>query len=302
MKKALIVGGTGQLGRLSVQRLRDAGFAVRCLVRPGHESEVTQKFSAAGVELFPGDLKDGSSLSAACREVDVVVSMASATSSQNADDTIETVDNLGNVRLVEAAASARVPRFVFVAFADIATEFALKQAKSNVVARLKATPSMTHAVLKPAYFMDTWLPFVAPSAPGHPAVFFGKGDAKVSWIAREDVAHAVVAASQSTVQDGGVALGGPDALSLLEVFEMFQAQGARQVERLFFDHDTLGKELTAAQASNNQLGEAFAALKLGIANGLPITGSVPDGWLPANRTKVAEFVSRYLEMTPAARG
>ncbi|MEI9939292.1 MAG: NmrA family NAD(P)-binding protein [Pseudomonadota bacterium] len=303
MSKVLIVGGTGPLGRLSVNGLTSAGLNVRCLVRPGRESEVTQGFVASGVELAHGDLKDPPSLLAACRGIDVVVNMASATLSQTAGDTIETVDHLGGLNLVDAAESASVRRFVFISFAGVPFDFALGAAKEGVCQRLKGAESMTHAVLKSAPFMEAWLPLLAPAQADQPAVFFGSGDAKVSWITRGDVAQAVVAAAQgTTTEPAPISLGGPEELTQREVFEIFQAHGARQAAQYFVDREAIERELVGAQQKASPLEEAFAIFKLALASGIAVSNTDrANALLPSHLTTVREFVVRYLEATPSAR-
>jgi uncharacterized protein YbjT (DUF2867 family) len=303
MIKVLVVGGTGQLGRSSVRGLRAAGLGVRCLVRPGRENEVTEQFIAQGVELVHGDLKDPPSLRAACSGMDVVVNLASATLSRAAGDTIETVDHIGGLSLVDAAESAGVPRFVFMSFAGVPFEFALGFAKESVCRRLKSATSMTHIVLKSAPFMEGWLPLLAPARADQPVVFFGNGDAAVSWIALADVAHAVVAAVQGTTKEPlPVALGGPQGLTQRQVFDIFQAHGARAAAQFFLDRDSIDRELTEARKKGSQLDEAFAVFKLALASGIAVANTArASALLPSRMTPVADFVVRYLETTSSAR-
>ncbi len=292
MHRILVVGGTGQLGRVVVPRMREAGLAVRALVRPGRDNEVTQAFEAAGVELVRGDLNDPASLAEACRGEEVVVSMATATSSQVAEDSIETVDTLGNLALVDAAEAAKVSHFVFVSFADIESDFALKRAKASVEARLKSAQAMTYTVLKPVYFMETWLPGLGPLPPPNPAYILGT--APVSWIARADVARCVVAAAQSpSARNKVIPLGGPEALSPLAVFELFQALGAPKTEVVHVPEQMLRDELKTN--ASHALMEAFAALKLGVALGLTVDPAPALALTGARLGTVREFVSNTLE-------
>ena len=60
----LVVGATGALGGLIARRLLADGRKVRILVRPG---STYQPLVAAGAEAIIGDLKEPSSLRAACQ-------------------------------------------------------------------------------------------------------------------------------------------------------------------------------------------------------------------------------------------
>jgi uncharacterized protein YbjT (DUF2867 family) len=64
----LVTGGTGTLGRLVVERLRDARHAVRVLSRSPHEAE--------GIEFVRGDLSTGDGAAAAVEGVEIVIHCA----------------------------------------------------------------------------------------------------------------------------------------------------------------------------------------------------------------------------------
>ena len=67
--KALVTGGTGNLGRLVVHRLQDVGYDVRVLSR--HRQK-----SAADIEFATGDLATGEGIAAAVQGTDVIVHCA----------------------------------------------------------------------------------------------------------------------------------------------------------------------------------------------------------------------------------
>ena len=112
----LVAGATGLVGMEVCRRLAGTGERLRALVRETSSAAKLDTLRAAGVELFTGDLKDPESLVGACRDVDTVISTASATLSGQAGDSIETVDAAGQMNLVEAAKAAGVERYIFVSF------------------------------------------------------------------------------------------------------------------------------------------------------------------------------------------
>ena len=71
----LVVGGTGDLGRRIVRRLRERGEAVRCLVRPPTDAAAIEQLQA---EIARGDLLDPATLHAACAGVGTVICTATA--------------------------------------------------------------------------------------------------------------------------------------------------------------------------------------------------------------------------------
>ena len=94
----LVTGGTGTLGRLVVQRLRDAGRNVRVLSRRSREAE-------AGIEFMTGDLTTGEGIEPAADGVETIVHLAG---SAKGDE-----DKTRN--LVQAASSqTRLPHLVYI--------------------------------------------------------------------------------------------------------------------------------------------------------------------------------------------
>jgi uncharacterized protein YbjT (DUF2867 family) len=129
----LVVGATGTLGSEICQRLAQRGETVRALVRTASSTEKVELLRSSNIEVCIGDLKDPASLAAACHGVNEIISTASSTFSRQAGDSIESVDEVGQLNLVEAAKVAAVSRFVFVSFRRPAgISFPLGNAKAHV--------------------------------------------------------------------------------------------------------------------------------------------------------------------------
>jgi uncharacterized protein YbjT (DUF2867 family) len=92
----LVTGGTGTLGRLVVERLRNAGRPVRVLSRGAHETE--------GIEFVTGDLSTGEGAEAAVDGVEVIVHCA-GTAKGDGDKARH---------LVRAASAAGVRHLVYI--------------------------------------------------------------------------------------------------------------------------------------------------------------------------------------------
>jgi len=109
--RALITGGTGFVGSHLIERLVADGMTVRALIRRDSDRAAMQ---ALGAEPVRGDLDDAASLAAACRDVDVIYHAAARVEivGSESDFMRTTVD--GTRRLTEAAAAAKVKRFVYV--------------------------------------------------------------------------------------------------------------------------------------------------------------------------------------------
>ena len=79
----LVVGATGQLGRLVVRRLRAQDRPVRALIRSDAAAEA---LSDTGADLVRGDLRDPASLAAAVAGVDAIVATANSLAPSRSGD------------------------------------------------------------------------------------------------------------------------------------------------------------------------------------------------------------------------
>ena len=148
---------TGLLGLEICQRLTAAGHQVRALIRPTADPRKREALATLGVELVEGDLKDAASLARACAGAQAVISTASSTLSRQEGDSIESVDQQGQLTLVATARQAGIDRFVFVSFRDNPKiQFPLTIAKRSVERALMAS-GMTYTILQASYFMEVWL-------------------------------------------------------------------------------------------------------------------------------------------------
>src|SRR6478736_140506 len=209
----LLVGSTGLVGREVAKRLRATGSHVRALVRETADPAKLDELRDLGLEVVFGDLKNPNSLAAACSAASVVISTATATTSRQAGDSIESVDRHGTLALVDAASDAGVGSFVFVSMFATPFDFELQRAKRAVEQRL-VNSKLDFSILQPAKFMEVWLGKALGFDPVGGAVqILGDGNQAVSWISYVDVARiAVACATGGEAARRVIPLGGPDAL------------------------------------------------------------------------------------------
>src|SRR6478735_12531415 len=97
----LVAGGTGRLGSLLVRRFAERGQEVRVLTRDRSRAE---HLGGSACAVVVGDVRDPSSLEPAMVGVDVVVSAIQGFAGPGRV-TPATVDDQGNVNLIDAAAA-----------------------------------------------------------------------------------------------------------------------------------------------------------------------------------------------------
>lgn len=261
----LVAGATGSLGFEICRQLVDKNVKVKALVRTTSNPERIVQLKALGVDIAEGDLKNSSSLESALYGVSAVISTVSSTHSRKEGDSIESVDDAGQNNLVDAARAAGVQQFVFVSFCNMTDEFPLQNAKRKVEENLSKS-GMKYTILQPTYFMDIWLsPAIGFDYPNGKAMIFGDGSKKVSWIALQDVASfAVAAVTDPAFENITFELGGPAALSPLDVVSLFETVFGKKFDVQFVSQESLKAQKEAAADS---LSKSFAALMLGIAKG-----------------------------------
>lgn len=288
----LVVGATGVLGTEICRLLVEHGQPTRGLVRPGSSPEKVGRLQALGAAAVVGDLKDPASLPRACAGVHTIISTASSTISRSEGDSIESVDRDGQLALIAAAEQAGVRHFIYISFVEMTTDFPVQDAKRAVEQRLMRS-SLAHTILRPANFMEVWLGPHLGFDPLHGQVrIFGSGEAKVSWISFRDVAEFAVMAVGNPAAHGRVLdLGGPEALSPLEVVRIFEEELGRSVEVQHVPEAALQAQRASA---GDSLQASLAGLALSTARGSAVPMDATLREFPVRLTTVRDYARRIV--------
>ncbi len=266
----LVAGATGLVGREICRLLSERGKPVRALVRATSNPQLVDGLKKRGAETVVGDLKDAKSLEAACRNVQTVISTVSSTFSRREGDSIESVDRQGQIRLIDAAKAAGVRRFILISFnhQKLPASCALSEAKNAAEQQLMRS-GMEFTILRPAAFMEVWLsPALGFDAANGKATIYGSGKNPISWISLFDVAAFAAAGDDNpSARNRIIELGGPDALSPLEVVGIFEGAIGRKFELQFVPEEALVGQRNAA---TDPMQHSFATLMLYYAKGDPI--------------------------------
>jgi uncharacterized protein YbjT (DUF2867 family) len=261
----LVVGATGLLGREICSLLTHSGRPVRALVRASSDPVKVARLHDSGADVVHGDLKDRASIEVACRGVSAVISTASSTLSRQPGDSIDTVDRQGQLDLIDAAEAAGVQHFVLISFPGTSVDFPLQSAKREVEARLQEG-RMTWTILQPTCFAEVWLSPALGFDVGHAtAQIYGAGHHKTTWISLHDVAQFAVAALEAPhAANAVIRLGGPEALSPLDVVHLAERITGRAFTVQHVSEDALHAQHAAA---TDPMQQSFAGLMLYYAAG-----------------------------------
>ncbi len=258
----LVAGATGLVGGEAARLLRAKGLEVRGMVRATSDAGKVAGLEKAGVSIVRGDLRQPESLAAACRGVEAVVTTVSAMPfSWQPGNTIQDVDRKGQMALIDAARNAGVRRVIFVAFPhDTAVSFPLGDAKIAAEKHLESS-GLEFAVLQSNWFMEIWLsPAFGFDHGSCKATIFGDGSNKLSWVSYRDVARtAVEAVSNAKAKNAVLPVGGPQALSPLEVIAIFEKLGGSTWQVNHVPVDALRKQKASAA---DEVQESVAGLQI----------------------------------------
>lgn len=293
--KTLIVGATGMVGMEICKRLAAQGKAVRAMVRPSANAEKVQALKALGVEMVTGDLREPASLARACQGVTTVMTTASSMpfAYKPGENDINTTDLQGGLSLVDAAKAAGVRHFVYTSFSrNMDLDFPLRNAKRAVERHLKES-GMVYTILRPGYFMEVWLsPAVGFDAANGKAIIYGDGNQRLSLIAAGDVAaFAAACVENPAARNATLELGGPEALTPLQVVKIFEAVQGRKFEVQFVSAEALKAQQIA---TSDPMMQSFSGLMRCYAAGDPIEMEAALKAFPIKLTSVKAYAAGLL--------
>ncbi len=299
----LVSGATGRQGGATARELLAAGVRVRALVRDP-DSARAEAVEALGAELVTGDLRDRDSIIRAADGARAVFSV------QMPEFTAAGPDFDGEiaqgVNLVEGARAAGVAQFVHTSVSGAKqrtedprwisgrwpmAEISLK-AKVAIEDRVRAAGFPHWTLLKPATFMENFLPSMAYLFPrGIEGGLVGviKPETRLSLVAVDDIGRAAAAALTDPERFDGVELDlASDLLTMTEIAEVLSR--------------VLGTPLSAPNMTEEQ---ALAAGMPAMGAALELLNAVPQPARPEYAmdlgiavTSFEEWARRYLR--PAA--
>ena len=227
MERVLITGGTGYLGRATVRRFLDAGYAVRVLTRGAWPFEPHPRLERAN-----GGMTNAQSLRDAAQGCDVVVHLAAK---KNDERDSAAVNVEGTRLLCDAAKRGGAKKIVYVSTQSAALRrrgtYGETKLRGETAVRESGIPFV---ILRPSLVYGdgeagvfstiqklSSLPFVP---------VFGDGTAVFRPIHVDDVAAAILAsATEANAAGKTLDLGGPDAISFDDLIRRVQA--SRGIER-----------------------------------------------------------------------
>ena len=213
MKKVLVAGSTGYLGRYAVQEFKNRGYWVRALVRNPDKVRQAGPYFAPAIEILVdevvvGDATKPETIAAACDGMikpDFV-------------HTIFEVDYQANMNLLDVALKSNVKKFVYVSVFDAHRMMNIPnvQAHEKFVRELKAA-KIESAIIRPTGYYSEIGQFVARARRGF-MLMVGDGYQRSNPIHGADLAKVCVDAVDGTAKE--VEVGGPEVFTYLEMVDL----------------------------------------------------------------------------------
>lgn len=283
----LVVGATGLVGSEVCSILTQGGQQVRGLTRSTSDPAKTERLTKMGVTCVQGDLKDPDSLAKACEGVQAIVTTASATLAQQEGDSLETVDQDGQIALIDAAVQAGVGKVVHVSVPlfeglDIPLSAAKRAVENHLV-----NSGLDYTILRPNYFMEVWLgPALGFDHANAKVTIYGEGTNSLSWVSFKDVAAvSAKAIAHEQCRKGTFDLGGPP-VSPNEVVEIFERVSGRSFEVTRMPSADLKAQFEQA---DHPLQKTFSGLMYAYALGCPMDSTALLGALGHTLVTVEDY-------------
>jgi uncharacterized protein YbjT (DUF2867 family) len=223
MRRVLVAGATGYLGKFAVKAFKERGYWVRVLTRSEQRLWEPGPFTAPALskedmdEVFVGEISKPETLAGLMDGIDLVFSSVGI-SRQRDMLTFDQVDYQCNQNLIDLCQASGVTQFVYVSMqgAENIMQLAITQAHEKVVAALKDS-GIEYRIVRPCgYFSDMGV--LLDMAKKGRAYLVGEGSNKMSPIHGRDLAHVCVDTAEGDELE--VEAGGPDIMTQREAVEL----------------------------------------------------------------------------------
>jgi NADH dehydrogenase len=150
------------------------------------------------------------------------------------DNNPQTVDDMGNRHLIDAAKAAGVKHFIFVSVqgASPASPLEFFRIKYRTEEYLQAS-GLSFTILRPSAYMELWAQLIGqPIREQGKTTIFGRGNNAINFVSVEDVARFVrIALDDPRTRNAVIEVGGPENMTMNQLAEIFEHASRRQAKK-----------------------------------------------------------------------
>lgn len=211
MKKVLIAGANGYLGRYIVKESKKQGYWVRALARDSKKLEVLDQYID---DVFIAEATRPETMENICDGIDVVISSLGITRQKDGMSYMD-VDYQANLNLLDLAVENNVEKFIYVSVLNghLMRDLKMVAAKELFVDKLMLSP-IECTIIRPTGFFSDMYEFLKMAKKGRISLF-GNGEHKINPIHGADLAKVCVNAIKHPEKE--VNIGGPDVYTYNEI-------------------------------------------------------------------------------------
>lgn len=205
MKKVLLFGATGNVGKEIARELKQQGYDTTVVVRNKSKLDT---LSGTIDKFFIADITDKNSLTNICKGFDIVISALgkSVSPNDNSKPTFYEIDFVGNSNVLEEALKSNVQKFVYISAFHAEKYLHLDYFKvhHDFSEKLKSS-GLNYSIIKPPAIFCAFIDVIDMAKKGQ-LMNLGKGDKKTNPIYEGDLAKVCVDSIHDkniTIEAGG---------------------------------------------------------------------------------------------------
>ena len=214
MKKVLLAGATGYLGKYIAAELITQNYSTLVLIR---NSEKFKAFNIQVDEIIKAKVTEKSTLINCCENVEVVISTVGITKQKDGLNYLD-VDFHANMNLLDEAKRSGVKKFIYVSVlnGDKLRYLKICEAKEKFVDELRNS-GLDYCIIRPSGFFSDMSEFLRMANKGK-IYLFGDGNQKLNPIHGEDLARVCVSAVDKSEKE--IDVGGPETLTQNKIADL----------------------------------------------------------------------------------
>lgn len=223
MKKVLVAGATGYLGRYLVKVLNTEGHQVQALARTPEKLDDLKNYID---QIIKAEITQPDTLKGICHDTDVVISSIGITKQKDGLKYMD-VDYQANKNLLDEALNSGVKKFIYVSVLNgcLFRDLKMIQAKERFADELISS-GIDYTIIRPNGFFSDITEVLNMARQGK-VYLFGDGHYKSNPIHGQDLAEFIV--SKMDCEENELDVGGPEIFTQNEIAGMaFRVLGEKE--------------------------------------------------------------------------